>query len=150
MGILLNPRLWIAVAIVAVLSFTHTFVYRAGKATVRHEWDASNAEVARNNRKAERNLADAAASQRRTTDEKVSRIAAERDRAVDELRMRSERVIATPTAPPACVGQTGQSLARGDAEFLVRYSADAARLQAAVEQCEAQYESARKALAVER
>lgn len=150
MGILLNPRLWIAAAIVAVLAFTHVFTYRAGKSVVRLEWADADREISRNNRKLERNLVDSAVAQRRTTDEKVSRIAAERDRAVDELRMRPERTVESPTTAATCTGQTGQSLARGDAEFLVRYSADAARLQAAVEQCEAQYESARKALAVER
>lgn len=40
MKALLNPRVWLAIAIAATLAFTHFFVYRAGKATVRTEFDA--------------------------------------------------------------------------------------------------------------
>jgi hypothetical protein len=40
---LLNPRLWIAAALIAVLAFSHFFVYRAGKANVRTEWAAATA-----------------------------------------------------------------------------------------------------------
>jgi hypothetical protein len=40
---LLNPRLWIAAALIAALSFSHFFVYRAGKANVRNEWQAATA-----------------------------------------------------------------------------------------------------------
>jgi hypothetical protein len=37
---LLNPRVWIALALAAFLTFTHFAAYRSGKATVRAEWDA--------------------------------------------------------------------------------------------------------------
>jgi hypothetical protein len=37
---LLSPRLWIALALVAVLAFTHGMAYRSGKAIVRASWDA--------------------------------------------------------------------------------------------------------------
>jgi hypothetical protein len=40
MAILLNPRVWIALALAAVLAFSHTFVYRAGRAAVRADWNA--------------------------------------------------------------------------------------------------------------
>ena len=37
---LLTPRFWIGLALVALLTFTHGFVYRAGRAAVRAQWDA--------------------------------------------------------------------------------------------------------------
>ena len=37
---LLTPRFWIGLAIVALLAFTHVFVYKAGRAAVRAQWDA--------------------------------------------------------------------------------------------------------------
>jgi hypothetical protein len=40
---LLDPRIWMALALVAALSFTHVFTYRAGKANVRSEWQAATA-----------------------------------------------------------------------------------------------------------
>jgi hypothetical protein len=68
--------------------------------------------------------------------------------ALGELRKRPDRP--APGAPPrdtaACAGATGAELAGGDAEFLTRYAADAARLQAAVETCQARYESVRQHL----
>lgn len=38
---LINPRIWIAMALVAILSFTHFYVYRAGKANMRASWNAA-------------------------------------------------------------------------------------------------------------
>lgn len=40
MTALLNPKLWIGLAIAAALAFSHFFVYRSGKATVRNDFDA--------------------------------------------------------------------------------------------------------------
>ena len=37
---LLTPRFWIGLALVGLLTFTHGFVYRAGRAAVRAQWDA--------------------------------------------------------------------------------------------------------------
>lgn len=68
--------------------------------------------------------------------------------ALGELRKRPDRP--APGAPPrdtaACAGATGAELAGGDAEFLAGFAADAARLQAAVETCQARYESLRTRL----
>lgn len=44
----------------------------------------------------------------------------------------------------SCSGASGKELARGDAEFLVRYASEAARLQADLNQCIRQYEALRK------
>ena len=43
MTALLNPKVWIALAIAAALTFTGFFLYRAGKATVRADWNAQKA-----------------------------------------------------------------------------------------------------------
>lgn len=39
MALLLNPRVWFAIALAAILAFTHLFSYRAGKANVRADFD---------------------------------------------------------------------------------------------------------------
>lgn len=48
---LLNPRVWIALAIAAALAFSHFTIYRKGQANVRNEWAVSvanaNAEAMR-------------------------------------------------------------------------------------------------------
>ena len=41
---------------------------------------------------------------------------------------------------------TGAGLSRGDAEFLARYAADAARTREALDQCVRQYDEVRRAL----
>jgi hypothetical protein len=56
MTLLLNPRLWIALALAGVLAFSHFTVYRSGRAAVQAKWDAaavaqeraSQAQTARN------------------------------------------------------------------------------------------------------
>ncbi|WP_157900155.1 hypothetical protein [Rhodoferax koreensis] len=37
----LSPKTWIALGLAAFLIFTHAFIYRAGKASVRADWDRS-------------------------------------------------------------------------------------------------------------
>ena len=62
---LLTPRFWIGLAIVGLLAFTHGFVYRAGRAAVRAQWDAEKAVQ----------VADAlVASEKRRNDEKALNI----------------------------------------------------------------------------
>lgn len=40
MTLLLNPRVWIALALAVALAFTHGFAYKSGRAAVRSAWDA--------------------------------------------------------------------------------------------------------------
>lgn len=63
--------------------------------------------------------------------------------AIAGLRTRPERPTSSqmPSSPSTCFGLSGAELARGDGEFLAGYAADAARLEAALKQCEAQYNS---------
>lgn len=60
---LLSPRLWLALALVAGLSFSHFFMYRKGSNAVRSEWLVSVAsanEEARRLEQARQSAADAA------------------------------------------------------------------------------------------
>lgn len=79
------------------------------------------------------------------------RITARYERELDGLRNRPEARAGSDTggvpegAAPG-VGCTGEGLARRDAEFLTGYARDAARLQLALDQCEAQYGKVEKAV----
>lgn len=74
-------------------------------------------------------------------DNEIQAIDAERDAAIAELRNRPRRPAPGTTQSPAdgCAG-TGLGLARDDAEFLTRYAAAAAELQASHNACYAQYD----------
>lgn len=53
MMLLLNWRVWVAVALLAGLSFTHFTAYRAGKQNVRTQWDLAKATANEDARKLE-------------------------------------------------------------------------------------------------
>lgn len=96
----------------------------------------------------------AADMEREKSREKVNSINRQLASALDGLRNRPERTPPStrgevPGATCTCTGLSGAELARGDAEFLVRYSSDAAKLSAAVEQCQVQYEQVRALLSKE-
>ena len=44
MTALLTPRFWIGLALVALLTFTHGFAYKTGRAAVRSAWDKERSE----------------------------------------------------------------------------------------------------------
>lgn len=80
----------------------------------------------------------------------IARINRRHTDTINRLRNRPERIVhvtvpgsEVSSAPAACVGSTGAELARGDAGFLAGYAADAARLEAALNQCEAAYNALR-------
>lgn len=70
--------------------------------------------------------------------------------ALGELRNRPERRPTSssqvPGATQTCAGVSGAELARGDGDFLIRYSADAAKLRSALQICETSYEKVRAEL----
>ena len=99
-------------------------------------------------REKEQRLVDSAAQAQEIRNVEVANINRKLSTALVELRSRPERIVTVtrsemPGTPAACAGTTGAELARGDAEFLAGYAADAARLEAALKQCEAQYNSLR-------
>lgn len=78
----------------------------------------------------------------------IQRVTDKYDNIVDSLRNRpttrtdSDRGV--PESTSTDVGCTGKGLARPDAEFLTRYAADAAKLQAALNSCKERYSSLMK------
>lgn len=155
-------RAAIALAVAAALVAAYWGIYtsgsRSGAATVKQQWDRDTASRAMRTteqtieyRNTERALINIAAQQQRAKNEQDKRIAAEHAAELDRMRNRPEQRAADrpgEAANPAAdgVGCTGAGLARGDAEFLTRFSADAARLAAELKRCTASYDAAERAL----
>jgi hypothetical protein len=100
-------------------------------------------------REQEQRLVASAAQAQEKRNVEVAGINRKLNAALGELRNRPERIVTIPTsievpgAPTACAGTTGSELARGDAEFLAGYAADAAKLEAELNKCEAAYNALR-------
>ena len=149
--------LYTGAAVVLVAAFAGGAGYlkgaAAGRAEIRQEWDQERAQLAEEHAKAvaaardkEQALQAQADQLREETNAKLKEANARAAALSDSLRKRPERPApssAVSGTPRACSGATGAELARGDGEFLARYAADAARLQAALDQCVTQYESLR-------
>jgi hypothetical protein len=128
--------------------------HSAGEAKVQSAWDRERAQLAEEHAKAvaaarekEQALQAEADQLREETNAKLKEASARAAALADSLRKRPERPAAgsaVSSTASACSGATGAQLARGDGEFLARYAADAARLEAALEQCVRQYEALRK------
>ena len=155
MAILLNPRVWIALALAAALAFGGAFTYRAGKASVRVEFDKYKLEQAAQTVKAE--VAARAKEQQwqasadattKAKDETILNINARLADAVISLRNRPERPASgvVPDAPGACPAATGTRLYRDDSEFLSRIASSAAIVVAERDACYAQYNELRAPL----
>ena len=125
----------------------------AGQAKVQAQWDrekakqmAEYAENMRLAREKEQALQQGANNLREEKDRELKKVADTNRILLGSLRNRPERPAegsAVSDAAGACSGATGAQLAKGDAEFLAGYSADAASLKAALDQCVKQYESLR-------
>jgi hypothetical protein len=79
-------------------------------------------------------------------DDEIAAINTRHAAAIAGLRNRPERRADLPKVASSCSGVSGKELARGDAEFLIGYSADAQKLSSVLKQCERQYNDARQAL----
>jgi len=125
----------------------------AGQAKVQQKWDqekakqmAEYAENMRLAREKEQALQEGANNLREEKDRELKKVADTNRILLNSLRDRPERPAqgsAVSGSSGACSGATGAQLAKGDAEFLAGYSADAASLKAALDQCVKQYESLR-------
>lgn len=162
---LLNPKLWIALAIAAALSVGAWRVHSAGKASGRAEvqtkFDAyrlaaekAEAEAKAANLRKEADLIAKAHTEKRKSDEAHHRTRVALDTALHSLRNRPERPSDPAVPAPATAGAepvptaaacTGRDLFRPDAEFLARLAADTETLSTALMSCRTQYESARAA-----
>jgi len=153
MTALLSPRVWLAIAIAAALAFSHFFVYRAGKANVRADFDAyriaqtaalQKADAA--NRAKEQQWQDSANQTTKAKDEAIQNIHARLDDALGELRKRPARPANGPVPETSCddKGATGAGIYAEDAGFLVRESARADQLRTALGACYSQYDALMK------
>jgi hypothetical protein len=151
----MNP--WLILAFVLAVGTTAGGGYfkghSAGKAEVQQAWDREKAEQyaayakgQEEARRREQEMQQAADRLRREKDAEIKNINARSAALANQLRDRPERPAqdgAVPGAARSCVGASGKELARSDGEFLAGYAADAARLQAALDQCIKQYNSIR-------
>ena len=126
----------------------------AGQAKVQAKWDrekakqmAEYAENMRLAREKEQALQQGANNLREEKDRELKKVADTNRILLGSLRNRPDRPTTESStvsgAAATCSGATGAQLAKGDAEFLAGYSADAASLKAALDQCVKQYESLR-------
>jgi alkanesulfonate monooxygenase SsuD/methylene tetrahydromethanopterin reductase-like flavin-dependent oxidoreductase (luciferase family) len=128
--------------------------HKLGKAEVQQAWDKEKAEqyaayakAQEEARKKEQELQAQADQLRKESYEQIKDINARSDRLINSLRQRPERPTQTgsvSSTAESCSGASGKELASRDAIFLAGYSADAARLQAALDTCIKQYEALRK------
>ena len=163
MTALLNPRLWIALAIAAALGYSawwlHYTGYQAGKTEVQALWDADRAAIAQQSLERARQVSratDAAQAQAdQQLEDKNAKIRA-LDAAVSgllaSLHNRPDRPDASggdlphaASAAPAA-SCTGADLYRSDSEFLAWEAARADQLRLDLGQCQAAYNTAREAL----
>jgi hypothetical protein len=131
-----------------MLGFVYFKGINHGKEVVQQKWDAYKVEQEREVQL----LKDQARETEQAFQNKINKIQKEKVNAnqiattrynalIDSLRSRPEtRQDPVPSDSGSSVGCTGAGLARGDAEFLAGYAADAARLQAAYESCRQAYE----------
>ena len=155
----LTPKVLLTLGVVAVLSFvgwkTYSSGYTNGSAMIQirfdqyilvHQEAAMEAKITAEAR--ERVLTSEIVRIERVAKNEKSGIIGRYESALAELRERPERpdprgnigVSETATSPTGC---SGAGLAKGDAEFLAGYSADAAKLKSALQQCLSVYSSTR-------
>lgn len=154
------PNPWVILAFVLAIAGAFGGGYYkgnlSGRAEVQQLWDKEKAdqyaEYAKGQeaaRKREQEMQAAADKLRKDKDAEIKTINARAAALSNSLRNRKERTTDTNTLPDTartCAGASGAELARGDGEFLVGYSADVAKLNAALDQCIAQYETVRNKL----
>jgi len=83
---------------------------------------------------------------RREVDRIVRRYRADLERLRDRPEARADSPSGLPDSPDSGTGCTGRGLARLDAELLTGYAANAARLQSALNACQAAYDQVRQSL----
>lgn len=153
MALLLNWRAWAAIAIVGALAFSHFTAYKTGKAVVRADFDAYRIAQAVALQKAdaeyrakEQAWQDSANQTTKAKDEAIQNIHARLDDALGELRNRPSRPASGAVPAASCDGKgaTGAGIYAEDAGFLVRESARADQLRAALGACYSQYDTLTK------
>lgn len=153
---MMNP--WVILAFVLAVGAAAGGGYyqgnTAGKAVVQQAWDREKAEQyaayakgQEEARRREQEMQQMADKLRREKDAEIRDINARATALSNSLRDRQERPASNGSVSGttrSCAGASGAELAKGDGEFLAGYSADAARLQAALDQCVKQYNAVRQ------
>lgn len=148
---------WI-LSLVAATGFSYSKGYHngneSGRAVIQKQWDlqAKQQENAYRQQLAiaqyDTRSAQASADKLQKEKNDAYKTIAARDAALrNSLRNRPERPAESsgvPSDPGTCSAATGAELARGDGEFLVGYSADAAKLQKEFDHCVVQYNEVKK------
>ncbi len=147
------------IAVTVVIAFTGAIgwkAYTAGQAEAAQRLTAAyvaeklevqkvvNAELVKARQREKELLAVMQQSSQEYNNE-IQRVTDKYDNIVDSLRnrptTRTDSNRGVPDSTSTNVGCTGKGLARSDAEFLTRYAADAAKLQAAMNSCKERYSS---------
>ena len=153
---MINP--WVILAFVLAVGAAAGGGYyqgnTAGRAVIQQAWDKEKAEQyaayakgQEEARQREQEMQQAADKLRREKDAQIRDINARATALTNSLRDRQERPSKDGSmsgTARSCAGASGAELAKGDGEFLAGYSADAARLQAALDQCVKQYNAVRQ------
>lgn len=155
-------RWWIAAVMAASICaagsawYAHSKGMQSGMQQVQILWDSERAATAQAQaeelmkaRQREHALQALAEKLRLEKRREADRLAREYAADLERLRDRPETRAGdggVPEGAAAGVGCTGAGLSRRDAEFLVGLAADAARAQAALDQCRAQYAEVERAL----
>lgn len=151
----MNPYFIVGSVIAVVLAYGagHWQGADAGQAKVQAKWDKDRVRLAEEYaanvatmRQQEQVMQGNAERLQREKDFEIKKIANTNRILLDSLRQRPERSESSSVSgsTASCSGASGSELARGDAEFLAGYAADAARLQASLNQCLEQYEAIRR------
>lgn len=160
MRALLNWRVWAAVLVAVALAASHWKVYKVGQNEVQAKWTAEKLDTAQQtlrllekNTRTTTELQDQADNTRRTKNAHIARLDADLAAALAGLQNRSDRPsganLPADTGAGPDTGCTGAQLYRSDSQFLTRESDRAQRVLADLAQCQAAYDSARKAVNAE-
>jgi len=153
-----TQKLLIAAALAAVLcAAAYMRGMRSGEDRVRAQWDAERAATAQATQQAmqeriaaEEQLRRQADEQQKTYQQKIARLAAERNALLDSVRNRPARDRGSDVPGAAAAGDragcTGTDLYREDAGFLVGEAERADRIAEQLTACVSQYQAARDAI----
>lgn len=155
----LGNRVAIAAVILVIACFgAYKRGLHHGEAKIQAKWDAERAAIAQATQQAmqeriaaEEQLRRQVDEQQKTYQQKIARLAAERNALLDSVRNRPSRDRGSDVPGAAAAGDrsgcTGSELYREDAEFLVGEAERADRIAEQLTACVAQYQAARDAIA---
>lgn len=122
---LLNPRVWIALALVALLAFSHFSAYRKGRADVQAQWTAAvaaaNLEARQMEQRRQRNVDDAAkvaAAREARARTAAAHARSERDGLRDDLNRAREYAAQSRAAAERVANLSTELLDRCTASYL--------------------------------